>query len=352
MLSRARKGTTGLSLELVERTWKLWKIYRRERPAVMTGVGGTFIAPFGKLTNVPVVIFTDTEHAKVSNAFAFPLATAVCTPDCYEKQVGPKQITYPGYHELAYLHPDRFTPDPSQLERFGVRVGEPYIIMRLVSWASGHDFGDSGFTDLKGAVERLSRHGKVLISSENPLPEDLIPHAITASPEQIHHLLAFAALLIGESATMASESAILGNPAIFVSTSTRGYTNEQEHKYDLVFTFSDPVRGQESALVKAEAIFSDPEFKRKWQAKRKRMLADKMDVTRFVVDTVSRYGLDNLREKHWTQRSSQASTRELAKQHETGSSELQDRRAHSRSGSEAAAAGRDGTCKKPTLPHQ
>lgn len=288
-LSRARRGIVGLGLEMVERGYKLWAIVRRERPAVLVGVGGTFIAPVGKLTGAPVVIFTDTERARVGNAIAFPLASAICTPRCYEDDVGGKQVVYNGYQELAYLHPKRFTPDPSQLQPFGVSPEEPYIVMRLVAWVSGHDIGDKGFTNLKAAVETLSHYGHVLISSENPLPADLAQHSVTASPEQVHHLLAFSRLYIGESATMASESAILGVPSIFVSTSTRGYTNEQERKYGLVYTFSDPKTAQQQGVEKAVELLQRPDLHAEWQAKRENMLSEMTDVTAFVVDVVERY---------------------------------------------------------------
>jgi len=290
-LSRARKGIVGLGLEMLIRGRKLLRIVRTEQPAVLIGIGGTFIAPVGKLTGTPVVIFTDTEHARIANTIAFPFASAVCTPTCYEDRIGHKQVTYAGYQELAYLHPQRFTPDPSQLRPFGVSAGERYIVMRLVAWASGHDLGDKGFTDLKSAVERLSRYGRVLVSSESPLPPELACYGVTISPEQIHHLLAFAALYIGESATMASESAILGVPSIFISTSTRGYTNEQERKYGLVYTFSDPKTAQEDGIRLAEELLERESLHQEWQEKRAKMLSEKQDVTQFIVDFIEqRYG--------------------------------------------------------------
>ena len=295
MLSQAHKGILGLGLEMLERGRKLWNIVQNEHLAVLTGIGGTFIAPIGKLTGTPVVIFTDTEHARIANAIAFPLADAICTPTCYEDRVGHKQVAYAGYQELAYLHPNRFTPDQSQLRPFGVSPEEPYIVVRLVAWASGHDVGDRGFTDLKATVETLSRYGRVLISSENPLPPDLARYGVTVSPEQIHHLLAFATLYIGESATMASESAILGIPSIFISTSTRGYTNEQERKYGLVYTFSGPKTAQQRGLEKAIELLNRPDLRAEWQTKREKMLSEMTDVTAFIVNIVERYAKSSLR---------------------------------------------------------
>ncbi len=86
----------------------MWRVVRSERPTVLVGVGGTFIAPVGWLTGTPVVLFTDTEHARAANALAFPFADAICTPACYEDQVGDKHLSYVGYQELAELHPQPF----------------------------------------------------------------------------------------------------------------------------------------------------------------------------------------------------------------------------------------------------
>jgi predicted glycosyltransferase len=70
----------------------------------------------------------------------------------------------------------------------------------------------------------------VFISSESRLPEELSPYNLPISVDKMHHLMAFANLYIGESATMASECAVLGVPAIFIATTGRGYTTEQEQK--------------------------------------------------------------------------------------------------------------------------
>src|SRR3546814_6820458 len=50
----------------------------------------------------------------------------------------------------------------------------------------------------------------------------------------MHLLMAFCAGYFGESATMASECAVLGVPAVYMANSRRGYTDEQESKYGMV----------------------------------------------------------------------------------------------------------------------
>jgi len=57
--------------------------------------------------------------------------------------------------------------------------------------------------------------GKVHLSSELHLPDDLAPLRYRGPASRIHHLIGHCRLAIGESATMASEAAILGVPAIY-----------------------------------------------------------------------------------------------------------------------------------------
>ena len=54
--------------------------------------------------------------------------------------------------------------------------------------------------------------------------------------------IASASLLYGESATMASEAAVLGVPAIYLDNTGRCYTREEEEKYGLVFNFTEGVQ--------------------------------------------------------------------------------------------------------------
>ncbi|MFW9998329.1 MAG: hypothetical protein ACFFD4_40195, partial [Candidatus Odinarchaeota archaeon] len=61
---------------------------------------------------VPVYVFYDTEHATISNLLAYPFATCIYVPRCYRKQIRWRHVRYSGYHELAYLHPKYFKPDP------------------------------------------------------------------------------------------------------------------------------------------------------------------------------------------------------------------------------------------------
>jgi uncharacterized protein len=111
---------------------------------------------------------------------------------------------------------------------------------------------------------------------------ELEPFRLQLPPHLVHHLLAFASLYVGESATMASEAAILGTPSLYVSSSFRGYIQEQEERYGLSRWCTDP----EQAVEAAVALARDPAARAHWAPRRERMLAEMEDVTGVVVRLV------------------------------------------------------------------
>ena len=53
-------------------------------------------------------------------------------------------VHYPGYHELAYLHPNHITPDPKIVEAYDIDTSKPYFVMRFASLHAHHDNGIKG----------------------------------------------------------------------------------------------------------------------------------------------------------------------------------------------------------------
>jgi len=280
-ISQQRSGV-GLAVEMAQRTSRLMKTMRTFRPDVMTGIMGPSIALAGVLRHVPAVVFYDTEFAVQTNRMVFPLAHSVCTPDCYQGRVRGHHHQYSGYHELAYLHPNRFQADRARLADFGVDPDEPFSIVRFVSWQAVHDRREQGLSvkQKRHLVEVLQRRGRVLISSEASLSPDLADLAVRGPVEQIHHLIAHAQLVVGESATMSSEAAVLGVPAVFIATTGRGYTDDEEKRYGLVRHFTEDE--YDMAVTTIEDLLAAPPST--WQAARRHLLQDKIDVTGWMVD--------------------------------------------------------------------
>ena len=281
-LSTQARGTIGLAKELVTRVRGLGRLIKDWRPDVLTGVMGPTIVLAGRRHRIPSVVFYDTELATRTNSWVFPLAGCVITPDCYSRRVRGRHITYPGYQELAYLHPTRFQPDSERLARHDLTTTEPFTVVRFVAFHSSHDAREMSvpFDIRLEIIRRLEAVGRVVISSESPLPRDLEPYRMAGQRSDLHHVMAYASAVIGESATMATEAASLGVPAVFVGKTSRGYIDELSDRYGLiVHRQPDDAVGIYDAI---ESVMTEP--RSVWRDRRAQMLADKTDVTSWMIN--------------------------------------------------------------------
>jgi predicted glycosyltransferase len=202
-----------------------------------------------------------------------------------------KVIKYPGYNELAYLHPKRFSPDISVLKELSIKENEPYVIIRFVSWQASHDVGHKGirFENKIKAVKAFSEYARVFISSESPLPEELQPYRFSLPPHRMHDAIAFASLLFGESSTMSEEAAMLGVPSVYLFNNSTVYTQHLEQAYGLMFNYSESEADQQKAIDKGVELLRQENLHEEWQKRRAKMLADKIDVTAFLVWLVEKW---------------------------------------------------------------
>jgi len=253
-LTTAGSSKIGRITELGVRNWRLLRVVRQFRPDVILAKHGLFACQVGWLAGVPAISFDDTDDAPIQQRLYFPFAWRIYTDRSYRTHIGKKHRRYNAVSPLAYLHPDVFTPQLEVLRRAGLDPTERLILCRLVSWTANHDIGHRGFDPAGSAlaVRTLSHHGRVLISSEVPLPPELEPYRFHLPPEDLHHVMASASLYLGESATMATESAVLGVPAIHVSTRTLWYSQQLE-QHQLLHNIADGAQ----ALAKAEEILRD-----------------------------------------------------------------------------------------------
>lgn len=288
VVGSAKPTSFGKGVELLRIDANLLKIARSFRPDLLLGgVGNAYVAHVGRLIRKPSIVFDDTEHATIQHCLTDPFVSVICTPSCYTRNLGKKQVRYNGYHQLASLHPNYFTPDPAILAKLGLTEDDPYIVVRFVSWQASHDVGQHGIRDKVGLVKTLGQYGRVLITSEEALPPELQPYQIRVSPEKLHDLLYYASLYVGEGGTTASEAAVLGTPSIYVSSlvGTMGNFIELEGTYDLLYSFTDGG----AALGKVIEILQNPASKEKWRIKREQLLRDKIDVTAFMVWFIENY---------------------------------------------------------------
>ena len=284
----------------------LWEIRYLRRNKIDIAITRTcpYTTFAAKLCGVKHIILDDTEHAAAKTTFLTNMIDTVVLPECFWFQLRKDELRFPGNIELHYLHPKRFTPKPVW-DLLGIEPHTRFAIVRFVKWDAWHDTQlVGGFTldQKRTLIRRLQQHMRVFISSESELPADLEPYRIHIPIEQMHHVQAAAALFVGESATMASESVCLATPAIYIDQVGRGYTDE-EAREGLLWMFRPvPNRsalkpdepdwisgGVDECIAKAEEI-ADAEFDSATYAKRHKVwLAGKIDCTAFLTWFIENY---------------------------------------------------------------
>jgi uncharacterized protein len=289
-------GMLNKAFGMIKIDLKLLQIARNFRPDILVGVHNPYIAHVGWLLRKPVIIFTDTENVKIASYLTYPFVQAIVTPMFFREQIDPqKHVKIKGLKEIAYLHPDYFSPDPRVLEELGLLPGEKFIILRFISWGASHDTGLHGIQkgEENELIQQLSCYGKIFITSEKPLAGDLEKYRLHMPPEKIHSLLHYAQMYIGEGGTMAAEAGILGTPAIHIESTSAGQATgetcgnflELRDSYSLIYFYPT----QKLALQKALEILENPRSKEEWQDKQKKLWSDVIDVTAWLTDFIERY---------------------------------------------------------------
>ena len=289
-LGRPGAGMGEKGARLALSVLKLLRIANAFRPDVLVAAFPVRVGPVAWALRKPCIGLDDTEHGKLERRLYMPFVTTLLTPECYALDLGPKQVRYKGYHELAYLHPKYFTPDPSVLAAEGLSEGTPFAVVRFVSWQAAHDVGQGGFSreGRLRLVSELSRHGRVLVSAEKGIDPELAEYAFRAPPHLIHHFLYYASVCVTEGATMASECAALGTPAVYMNSLPSGSLNEQQERYGLVFNHHNR-QDEDSAIEIAATVMSGQVAQRQeWRDRGARLVDEHLDVTEYLVETMLR----------------------------------------------------------------
>lgn len=282
------------------RLGKIWGLLRfttlillkslKFKPDIFLSHGSMYAAFAAFLLSRHHIAFEDTFNFEQIRLYK-PFTKYILTPDFEHPLNSRKVIRYAGYHELAYLHPHRFKPDITVLDELGVKAGDKYIIMRFVSWNASHDLGQKGMCneDKIRAVITFEQFARVFISSEGPLPLELENRRIEIPPFRMHVAMAYSWLLFGESSTMAEEAAILGIPAIYISSKSTLYTKHLENDYGLLFNYSGSLTDQEMAIEKGVEVLKDTSIREVWKEKQRKLLNEKIDLTGFLIWFIENY---------------------------------------------------------------
>lgn len=218
---------------------------------------------------------------------------AVVPISCNNGNMEPKTVHYSGFQKLAYLHPHWFIADKEVVRRNGIDPEKPYFILRFASLNAHHDGGVSGISTeiARRLVGMLAPHGNVYITSERELEPELEQYRLRIKPLDIHHVMAYATLYIGDSQSMANEAAMLGTPSLrfndFVGNKKIGVMEELEHGYGLTYGISS--KEPEKLYAKVEELLVMKDLRGTFQARREKMLSEKIDVTAFFTWLIEKY---------------------------------------------------------------
>lgn len=293
ILEEGRKNSKlGILLGLLKQASRIDRFRHFFHPDILTGssVENSWIGP---LHHIPVINIGE-DDASVVPSYArltYPGASVIlCPRSCDCGKWNYKAVKYPGYQELGYLHPENFTPDKEVVRKY-FDPDTPYFIMRFSGLNAHHDVGIRGINNdiAKRLIDMMAPCGNVFITSERPLSEELEHYRIAINPLDIHHVMAFADIYIGDSQTMAAEAGVLGVPFIRFNdfVGRIGYLNELENKYQLGFGIKPDK--EENLYETVRALLQMPDRKAVFQKRRATMLSECINFADFLTHYIETY---------------------------------------------------------------
>lgn len=293
LLPEGRKDNKiGIALGQIKQDAKMLSFCLKNKPDILIGTSVS-ITHVGKLINKPSININedDADVVPLYSKFSYPFATTILVPQvCRIGKWKYKTVFYNSYHELAYLHPNNFKPNIKIVTKY-ISVNKPYFILRFAKLGAHHDAGIKGISnDLAiKIIKILEPYGNVYITSERVLSENLEKYRVNIDPKDMHDLMAFASLYIGDSQTMAAEAGVLGVPFIrfndFVGKIS--YLDELENKYQLGFGIKTDEK--EKLFIKLKEILKLKNRNKTFSERRHKMLDEKIDYAKFLIWFIENY---------------------------------------------------------------
>ena len=278
-----KRNTLSFIWSYLKKYIRISKIIRKFKPTILLGSEPS-LAHLGKIFRIQSLIFSedDTHVIPKFAKIAYPFVDYILSPkSCDLGKWSYKKIEYNGFQKLAYLAPGVFQPRKELLGKMGE---EDYFILRLAELSAYHDSNISGINKkiaLK-IIDLLEPFGKVYITSETPLDADLEKYRLHLDPHLIHHALYYANLYIGDSQSMAVETALLGTPGIRFNdfVGKIGVLNELENDYQL--SYGIKTDQEEELYAKVYEIASKKDiYRQEFKEKYNRLINEKINVISF-----------------------------------------------------------------------
>ncbi len=290
-LGKKKNSKIGKAYTVLKQDFLLYNFVRKNKIDVGLS-SGIVLAHISKITKMKSIVMDDDDDASepLVVKFGHPFSDAVLTPNPIKRKTN-KAVYYDGSHELAYLHPNQFKADQKVLNNIGLTENDTFFILRFVAFNGHHDGGHYGisFEQKKQIIQYLSNFGRVLITSEKQIEPEFETYRVPVPPQDIHTLMYYSKLFVGDSQTMISEAAILGVPALKCNTfaGLLSIPNELEQKYGLCYSYHPDQ--YEDFFKHIQSVVENENTKIEWKEKLTKFHKDKIDVTQFMIDFVTKF---------------------------------------------------------------
>lgn len=312
-VSHKKWGKFGMAADMIIRDMRMLHLSLKHHIDLLTG-STIETAHIGWLLRKPNINIGEDDAAVVGKYIKNikPFVGVRLTPDCCDNgEIEPKSVHFPGYFKTAYLRPGYFTADQMKVEQYRINVNHPYFIIRFSALNAHHDVGIKGINAeiAQRLIDILKPHGRIYITSERPLEPQFEEYRIKINPMDMHHVMAFASLYIGDSQTMAAEAGVLGVPFVRFNdfVGRIGYLRELEDVYELGYGIhatslpaDSPIRKNDGSIqpngtealykVVEQLVAMDAKERRAlYQQRRQRMLSEKIDCAKFLTYFIENY---------------------------------------------------------------
>jgi len=286
-LSRTKSGQFGTEREWIPRAFHvLNSLYAFDPDVAVSRLNPATIVG-SQLVGCPIVVFDQSERDGWLQRFLYTQPTQLHTPRSFQKSLGDHHHRYDGFHELAYLHPNRFDPDPEALREHGVEPTDTYSVLRFVAWDAHHDSENlaTSAAERQRLVEFCSQYGSVYVSSEIELDDG---YEIPVPPHLLHQLLYFADLHVSDSGTTPIEAGLLGTPTLCFNALVNefGIYRELVDDYGAIIVENEV----EAIETRIEEIVDSTAADGEWSRTRDRIAGDKIDLTEYIMDAIAEVG--------------------------------------------------------------
>ncbi len=278
VLSKPGTGKIGLINELLKRNVEIFKLHKKNKFDLAFGTSVS-IGHLSQLTRVKSINFNEDDDDVVPfyTYLAYPFCSVIVNPDCIRfRKWRSKRIFVNSYHELAYLHPNNFQPDENVLNKYNLKKRN-YIIVRFSALNAHHDARVIGIS--KKLLNKIYQNVKdfdIIESLEGSKSYQI-------EPWDMHHVMAFAKLVISDSQTMTAEAAVMGVPSIRINTFVERirYLRELEDEFKLTYGFLP--ENDEKVFEKFQELLNDENLQQDFGERKKKMLLKKTDMNEWMV---------------------------------------------------------------------